>query len=74
MRKIAYLQKARSLVLSIPTLNATQKRRLVRKCDSSGEIGITERGHVRDGNSRNYSTAPVVLQEIKTRPPTSARR
>ena len=38
-----YLQKSRSFVHSIPTLNVTQTRRLVRKCDSSREIGITER-------------------------------
>jgi hypothetical protein len=63
MRRITYLQKVRSsvvstFVLSIPKLNAAQTRRLVRKCDSSGAIGIT-RGHVREGNSRNYSTAPA---------------
>ena len=48
MRRITYLQKCGSCVLSIPVLsipklNVTQTRRLVRKCDSSREIGITER-------------------------------
>ena len=43
MRKITYLQKTRSFVLSIPTLNATQTRRLVRKSASSRAIGSTER-------------------------------
>jgi hypothetical protein len=43
MRRITYLQKLRSFVLYIQILNDTQTRRLFRKCDSSREIGITER-------------------------------
>jgi hypothetical protein len=67
MRRITYLQKSRSSIistifLSIPILNVTQTRRLVRKCDSSREIGITERvseGGLLKGHSRHYSTAPA---------------
>ncbi len=43
MRRITYLQKLRSFVLSMPIPNGTRTRRLVRRCDSSREIGITER-------------------------------
>ena len=46
--RITYLQKFQTsvistIVLSIKKLNDTQTRRLVRKCDSSRKIGMTER-------------------------------
>jgi hypothetical protein len=43
MRRITYLRKFRSFVLSMPKLNPTQTRRLVRKSASSRAIGSTER-------------------------------
>jgi hypothetical protein len=58
MRRITYLQKICSFVLSIPILNATQTRRLVRKCDSIDK-SESLRGYLREGNSRHYSTAPA---------------
>jgi hypothetical protein len=58
MRRITYLQKFRSFVLSIPILNPTQTRRLVRKCDSIDK-SESLKGYLREGNSRHYSTAPA---------------
>jgi hypothetical protein len=58
MRRISYLQKLRSFVLSIPILNPTQTWRLVRKCDSIDKSESLKR-YLREGNSRHYSTAPA---------------
>ena len=75
MRRITNLQKRRSFVLSIPILNATQTRRLVRKCDSIDK-SESLRGYLREGNSRHYSTAPAHkgVEVHQTRPPVSTKK